>query len=110
VQCVKALDLSSPDACVTALHIAPCLGRKEDLIAVAHGACVDVFSVSGDTTALRVDRIASLPHAAAVWKAEWSIMGTYLAVSSDEQLVSLWQMDLRGQFSVTGVIKGSPDA
>lgn len=51
---MASLPLSEPGAQAASVHWAPTLGRPCDLVAAAHGTSVDVFSISGDTSALQV--------------------------------------------------------
>ena len=53
-QRVASLPLSEPSAQAASVHWAPTLGRPCDLVAAAHGTSVDVFSITGDTSALQV--------------------------------------------------------
>ncbi len=80
-----------------------------DLIAASHGVTVDIFSVEGDTSALQIEILASLRHSADIWKVEFNMLGTCLAVATESNLVHLWKPDFVGKWLLISVICGAED-
>ena len=110
MQKVASLTLSQDNATVTSVHWAPTMGRPCELVAASHGSIVDLFSLSGDTSALQVDLTSSLEHTAPVWKVEFNMLGTCLAVATEANLVHLWKPDFGGKWLLVSSVAGSPDA
>lgn len=105
-QHAASLKVSSTEP-ITSVHWAPTLGRPQDLIAVAHGTTVDVFSLHGDAAAPSVQLHATLPHDAPVWRVEFCRMGTSLAAASDDNKVTVWRPNFVGEWINMCVIQGS---
>lgn len=92
---------------VDAVSWAPLMGRQEDLIAVATGSDVTLLSVSGPLdTMMTVERVAVLKHETDVWQLGWNVTGTWLAASTDSNMVCLWRPDLGGEWKLLHTIEG----
>eukprot|EP00798_Chlamydomonas_sp_ICE-L_P011473 gene11473-34189_t len=112
-QKVVALPLSSSAHGVSSLHWAPTLGRQVDLLAVAHGCFVDIFSLAGSLSSqdkLNCELLASLEHSSNVWKVEFNMLGNCLASATDCNHVHLWKSDFVGAWQLVSVIQGAEDA
>jgi WD40 repeat protein len=98
----------SDDAMSTVSDIAwaPQLGRPYDIVAVACGTCVNLWSISGPVDELDMHVIATLEHDAHVWQVGWNMTGNWLAASTDDNRVCLWRPDLAGEWLLLNVIQG----
>ncbi|KAG7673743.1 hypothetical protein Ndes2437B_g01908 [Nannochloris sp. 'desiccata'] len=105
---VQQLKSSSPDmdddgsnnnqGGISAVAWAPRLGRPYDLIAVASGHRVTLWSLTGAVDALEVKRVAVLDHDHDVWQLGWNMLGNWLAASTDGGEVCMWRPDLAGEW------------
>lgn len=77
---------------------APTLGRPVELLAVASGNLVTLWSLQGQADSLQVKRVAGLEHKHAVWQLEWNMLGNFLAASTDGGDVCLWRPDFAGEW------------
>lgn len=97
---------SSNDATVSDIAWAPLLGRPYDIVAVAHGTCVTLWSISGPADELDMHIIAKLEHDVHVWQVGWNMTGNWLAASTEDNTVCLWRPDLAGEWLLLNVIQG----
>ncbi|PNG99259.1 hypothetical protein TSOC_014969, partial [Tetrabaena socialis] len=96
---------------VSAVHWAQPLGRPTELVAVGAGRDLLIFSLSGDTSALRVEQLAALEHEAAVWKVEWDLWGCQVAAATEGQQVHVYKPDLVGAWKKLAWVQGqAPEA
>jgi WD40 repeat protein len=95
---------------ISAVSWAPRLGRPYDLIAVASGPRVVIWSLSGAVDALEVERIAVLDHDHDVWQLGWNMLGNWLAASTEGGEVCLWRPDLSGEWLLLNKITGGGEA
>lgn len=102
-------DTASKDP-VSAVAWAPRLGRPFELIAVAAGRFVTLWSLVGAVNALQVESVAVLEHDENVWQLGWNMMGTWLAASTDGGEVCLWRPDLSGEWQLFNKITGGASA
>jgi hypothetical protein len=105
-----SLPASQPGAPVSSVHWAPTMGRPCELIAASRGASVDIVSLTGDTSSLATELLATLEHSAPVWRLEFNMFGTCLAAATETNLVHLWKPDFVGKWLLVSVVAGSPDA
>lgn len=91
---------------VDAVAWAPLMGRQHDLIAVASGSDVTLWSLSGPLDSMSVERIAVLTHENDVWQLGWNMTGTWLAASTHSNTVCLWRPDLAGEWMLLHTIEG----
>ena len=91
---------------VDAVAWAPLMGREHDLIAVATGSDVTLWSVSGPLDDMHIERVAVLNHDTDVWQLGWNVTGTWLAASTDANMVCLWRPDLGGEWKLLHTIEG----
>lgn len=90
---------SSGNSRITSVAWAPLLGgRRYELLAVASGTQVTLFSLTGPLDALRVEVVATLSHDDPVWHVEFNAMATWLAASTEAGQVCLWRPDLSGEW------------
>jgi WD40 repeat protein len=80
-----------------------------DLIALAHGSSVDVFSLQGEAASPSVQRQATLPHSAPVWKVQFNQMGTCLAAATEDNQVTVWRPNFVGEWISMCVLAGSEE-
>jgi hypothetical protein len=71
---------------------------------------VDIFSLTGDTSALQTQLLTSLKHDAEVHKVEFNTFGSCLAAATKANLLHLWKPDFVGKWLLLSSIEGSPDA
>lgn len=83
---------------VSAIAWAPTLGRPIDIIAVATGTRVVLWSLGGDADSPTVKRLTVLDHGDEVWQLEWNMTGTWLAASTEAGEVCMWRPDLAGEW------------
>ena len=95
---------------VSAVAWAPRLGRPFELIAVAAGQFVTLWSLVGAVDSLQVERVAVLEHESDVWQLGWNMMGTWLAASTEGGEVCLWRPDLSGEWQLFNKIIGGGNA
>ena len=91
---------------VDAVAWAPLMGREHDLIAVATGSDVTLWSVSGPLDSMHVERVTVLNHDTRVWQLGWNVTGTWLAASTNSNMVCLWRPDLGGEWKLLHTIEG----
>ena len=92
---------------ISAVAWAPRLGRPCDLIAVASGPRVILWSLTGAVDALEVERIAVLDHEHDVWQLGWNMLGNWLAASTEGGEVCMWRPDLSGEWLLLNKITSS---
>jgi len=95
---------------ISAIAWAPRLGRPYDLIAVASGHQVTLWSLTGAVDALEVERIAVLDHDHDVWQLGWNMLGNWLAASTEGGEVCMWRPDLAGEWLLLNKITGGGEA
>jgi WD40 repeat protein len=91
---------------ITAVAWAPRLGRPYDLVAIAAGRRVTLWSLFGAVDALEIERIASLDHDHDVWQLGWNMLGNWLAASTEGGEVCMWRPDLAGEWLLLNKITG----
>ena len=96
---------------VSAIHWAPRLGRPHELIAVASGSEVALWSLAGPADAPTATCSATLPHDGSAWRVEFDSFGTWLAVGVEGDggapaRVCLWRPNLAGEWVAAGDIAG----
>ncbi len=101
----RAVALES-DAPTTAVAWAPRLGRPHELVAVAAGPRVTLWSVEGPTDGLEAEQVAVLDHDDGVWQVGWNMTGSWLAASTEGGEVALWRPDLAGEWTQVHKIVG----
>jgi len=84
----------------------PATGRGFETLAVARGASVSVVAVEGPADQLTCRELQSLEHRAPVWRAEWDVLGTALACSTEDAGVTMWELNLDGRFSGARMDRG----
>lgn len=85
------------------------MGHPRDMIAAACGTHALIWSLQGDTSALKIKEVACLDHAANVWKMEFNKLGTCLAVGTEDQRVQVYRQSLVDEWVLLHTIQGSPD-
>ena len=75
-----------------------------ELVAAAAGSTVHVLSLKGAIDALQVVSVAQLQHAAAAWKVEWNMLGSWLAVGTEDGVVQLWRPNLMDEWALQHTI------
>ena len=82
-------------------------GGAADRVAVAVGARVEVWRLTGAADALQAARAASLPHASPVWRLEWQPLGGGLLACTEAGRAALWRETLAGEWAAVGAL--APD-
>jgi hypothetical protein len=95
-----------PGSRIAAISWAPLVGRREDLVAIAVGSVVNLYSLQGPVDDLRVDKVAALEHKDEVFSLNWNMTATWLAASTDGNEVCLWRPDLTGEWKMLNTIVG----
>ena len=75
-----------------------------DTVAVAAGADVALWRVSGGADALTAETIATLPHSAPVWRLEWQPLSGALVAGTRDGRVVVWREDLAGEWRPVGAV------
>jgi len=83
---------------VSSISWAPILGRPKDLIAVASGPVVTLWSLEGPLDAMEIETVANLEHEAHVFQVGWNMVGNWLAVSTRAGEICMWRPDLAGEW------------
>lgn len=91
-------NINNDHGSISAVAWAPRLGRPYDLIAVASGNRVVLWSLTGAVDAIKVDRVAVLDHDHDVWQLGWNMLGNWLAASTEGGEVCMWRPDLAGEW------------
>ena len=99
-------DSGAPGGPIASIAWAPLMGRDDDLIAVAVGTAVKLYSMRGALSNVVVKEVATLSHPAAVWQVKVNMTGTWLAASTDNNEVCLWRPDLTGEWVLLNTIRG----
>lgn len=86
---------------------APTLGRPTDVVAVAAGPRVVLWSLSGAADEIKVDRVATLEHGHDVWQVGWNLLGNWLAASTEGGEVCMWRPDFAGEWNLVNTIAGA---
>ncbi|KAK9814583.1 hypothetical protein WJX72_008201 [[Myrmecia] bisecta] len=107
---VVAADLSGSEATAIVSDVAwaRSTGQPSELLAVAAGSSVHVWSLRGKADGMEAECIAQLKHAAPVWKLDWNMLGNWLAASSEDSQVSLWRRGLAGDWKLTSRLVAQP--
>uniref|UniRef100_A0A061SB81 Nucleoporin SEH1 n=1 Tax=Tetraselmis sp. GSL018 TaxID=582737 RepID=A0A061SB81_9CHLO len=92
---------------VSCMHWAPALGRPQELLAVGSASAVEVWSLTGTAdSSMQAEMVARLDAGASVWKVEWNMLGTALAVSTEAREVLIFTPTLLGEFNLTAKFAG----
>ena len=91
---------------VGAVAWAPRMGRPFEVVAVAVGQIVTLWSLSGAVDSLIVERMAVLQHDHVVLQLEWNLLGSWLAASTEGGEVCMWRADLAGEWLLLNKITG----
>ncbi|EFJ41721.1 hypothetical protein VOLCADRAFT_110056 [Volvox carteri f. nagariensis] len=91
---------------VSTLHWATPLGRPVELLAVGSGRDLLIYSLSGDTSALKVEQLEALEHDDAVWKVEWDLWGNQVAAATEGQEVHVYKPNLVGEWVELAWVRG----
>jgi hypothetical protein len=83
---------------ISAVAWAPRLGRPYDIIAIASGSRVVLWSLVGAVDSFEVERMAVLDHDHDVWQLGWNMLGNWLAASTEGGEVCMWRPDLSGEW------------
>ena len=83
---------------ISSISWAPILGRSKDLIAVASGPTVTLWSLDGPLDAMEIDTVACLEHEAKAYQVGWNMVGNWLAVSTENGEICMWRPDLAGEW------------
>mmetsp|Transcript_32993 Transcript_32993/g.93431 ORF Transcript_32993/g.93431 Transcript_32993/m.93431 type:complete len:325 (+) Transcript_32993:163-1137(+) len=93
---------------VACLAWAPTLGRPSEIVAVGTGSSVQIWALSGTADAdMAVEKVDTVSAGAPVWKVEWNMLGTSLAVSTDSAEVLVFSPNLVGKFTLSGRFVGN---
>ena len=91
---------------IAAVSWAPLAGREAELVAVAMGAQVVLYSLHGPLDRVTVHEVAVLEHKDAVWQVKWNMTGNWLAVSTDGNEICMWRPDLAGDWRLLHTVVG----
>lgn len=92
---------------ISAISWAPLMGRGEALVAVAVGQVVRLYGLKGEVgVSVDVREVAELDCGAEVVGVGWNLVGTWLAVSTVKNEVSMWRADLAGEWRAFNRIVG----
>lgn len=95
---------------ISAVAWAPTLGRPVEVVAVASGSRVVLWSLRGPIDALEIERVAVLEHDSPVWSIAWNMLGNWLAASTEAGEVCMWRPDLAGEWLLLNKITGGGGA
>lgn len=101
-----AVTAQLPGPPADAVAWAAVLGRPSELVAVASGHDITVWSLFGPADALQAEKVAELTAAAAVHQLEFNSLGSWLAASNSEGQVQLWRPALDGTWNLLSSVQG----